>query len=169
MKLSEHFRLEEFTRSATATKLGIDNTPSAEAVSNLKALCENVLEPLRAFINSGSPHNQGVEWGLIISSGYRSPALNEAVGGAKNSQHMAGEACDIRIPQHDFAGEQGQRFTHRDILHRWFTWIMNNCDFDQLIKETTDHRTYWIHVSCKRDRTRNRHQVISFLLKGGSQ
>ena len=120
MKLSEHFSLSEFERSATATKLGIDNSVPSQYIPALQQLCKEILEPLRAF--TGQP--------IIISSGYRCPQLNIKVGGVYSSQHTLGEACDIRIPEYDFTGEQGQRFTNTDILDRWFTWIMNNCDYD---------------------------------------
>ena len=166
--LSPHFKLAEFERSATATKLGIDNHVPSQYIPALQQLCKEILEPLRAFINSSTPPHKGEE-GVIISSGYRCPLLNVKVGGAKNSQHMTGEACDIHIPVHGLTNGQGQRFTNTDILNRWFTWIMDHCDFDQLIKETSDRCIYWIHVSCKRDRTKNRHQVIRFLQKRGSQ
>ena len=166
--LSPHFKLAEFERSATATKLGIDNHVPSQYIPALQQLCKEILEPLRAFINSSTPPHKGEE-GVIISSGYRCPLLNVKVGGAKNSQHMTGEACDIHIPVHGLTNGQGQRFTNTDTLNRWFTWIMDHCDFDQLIKETSDRRIYWIHVSCKRDRTKNRHQVIHFLKKRGSQ
>lgn len=85
MKLSENFSLSEFTRSDTADRLGIDNTPSGEVVANLTELCRAVLQPLREA------------WGepLRINSGYRCPALNKAVGGVKTSQHVTGNACDI--------------------------------------------------------------------------
>ena len=159
MRLTEHFKLSEFTNSSTATARGIDNTPNEQQIANLKRICEEILEPLRAF--AGQP--------IIIGSGYRSPALNKAVGGVKNSQHMTGEAADIRIPEYDFTGKQDQRYTNTDILDRWFTWIMNNCDYDQLIKETTDRRIYWIHVSCRANKSKNRHQVIHFMQKGGSR
>ena len=165
MQLSEHFLLSEFTRSSTAERLGIDNSLDAsnpldqDVINNLRNLCEQILEPLREF--AGQP--------IIISSGYRCPQLNIKVGGVYSSQHTLGEACDIRIPEYDFTGEQGQRFTNTDILDRWFTWIMNNCDYDQLIKETTDRRIYWIHVSCRKNKSKNRHQVIHFLQKGGSR
>ena len=162
--LSPHFKLAEFERSATATKLGIDNHVPSQYIPALQQLCKEILEPLRAFINSSTPPHKGEE-GVVISSGYRCPLLNAKVGGAKNSQHMTGEACDIHIPVHGLTNGQGQRFTNTDILNRWFTWIMDHCDFDQLIKETSDRRIYWIHVSCKRDRTKNRHQVMRFLLK----
>ena len=166
--LSPHFKLAEFERSATATKLGIDNHVPSQYIPALQQLCKEILEPLRAFINSSTPPHKGEE-GVVISSGYRCPLLNVKVGGAKNSQHMTGEACDIHIPVHGLTNGQGQRLTNTDILNRWFTWIMDHCDFDQLIKETSDRRIYWIHVSCKRDRTKNRHQVIHFLKKQGSQ
>ena len=165
--LSPHFKLAEFERSATATKLGIDNHVPSQYIPALQQLCKEILEPLRAFINSSTPPHKGEE-GVVISSGYRCPLLNVKVGGAKNSQHMTGEACDIHIPVQGLTNGQGQRFTNTDILNRWFTWIMDHCDFDQLIKETSDRRIYWIHVSCKRDRTKNRHQVIRFLKKRGS-
>ena len=166
--LSPHFKLAEFERSATATKLGIDNHVPSQYIPALQQLCKEILEPLRAFINSSTPPHKGEE-GVVISSGYRCPLLNVKVGGAKNSQHMTGEACDIHIPVHGLTNGQGQRFTNTDILNRWFTWIMDHCDFDQLIKETSDRCIYWIHVSCKRDRTKNRHQVIRFLQKRGSR
>lgn len=89
MRLTEHFKLSEFTNSSTATARGIDNTPNEQQIANLKRICEEILEPLRAF--AGQP--------IIIGSGYRSPALNKAVGGVKNSQHMTGEAADIRLPE----------------------------------------------------------------------
>ena len=165
MQLSEHFLLSEFTRSSTAERLGIDNSLDAsnpldqDVINNLRNLCEQILEPLREF--AGQP--------IIISSGYRCPQLNIKVGGVYSSQHTLGEACDIRIPEYDFTGEQGQRFTNTDILDRWFTWIMNNCDYDQLNKETSDRRIDWIHVSCRANKSKNRHQVIHFMQKGGSR
>ena len=87
MQLTEHFNLKEFTRSSTAKARGINNTlsPTAEAdlsvIRNLKNLCVLVLEPLREHISRP----------LVISSGYRSPRLNAAVGGAANSQHLSGQ------------------------------------------------------------------------------
>ena len=103
MKLSEHFDLDEFTRSATADRLHIDNTIPEELIPNLKNLCVQVLEPLREHF--GTP--------VVISSGYRCPALNQAVGGVPNSQHLTGEAADIILPpltlntQHSTNGSTG--------------------------------------------------------------
>lgn len=86
MKLSEHFNYDEMVASATAKRLGLCNAPDAKSLDNLKRLCEDVLEPLR------------MKWGrpIIVNSAYRSPAVNKAVGGAKNSDHRFGAAADIR-------------------------------------------------------------------------
>ena len=86
MKFTEHFNYEELTSSATAKRLGLSNAPDAKSLDNLKRLCETVLEPLR------------MKWGrpIIVTSGYRSPSVNKAVGGAKNSDHKFGAASDIR-------------------------------------------------------------------------
>lgn len=87
MRLSENFTLDEFTFSNTAVRKGIDNYPEIGVINNLKELCINVLEPIR--LKLGKP--------LQITSGYRSPALNKAIGGAKNSQHVEGKAADIKV------------------------------------------------------------------------
>ena len=140
--LTPHFKLSEFTKSSTATARKIDNTPSQEVISNLQALCQNVLEPLREYFNCP----------IIIGSGYRSPALNKAVGGVKNSQHMTGQAADIHIP--DTATGSA-----------WFEWMEDNLAYDQLIKEksTKTSKSFWIHVSFRKD-GKNRQQV-KFLIK----
>ncbi|MGN1229793.1 MAG: D-Ala-D-Ala carboxypeptidase family metallohydrolase [Prevotella sp.] len=148
MQLTEHFCLEEFTRSSTAKARGINNSlnPSAKSdlsvIRNIKNLCTHVLEPLRNHISQP----------LVISSGYRSPRLNAAVGGAANSQHLTGQAADLRIPS---VAEARQ----------WMRWIMDNTTFDQLILEHNKSGSHWIHVSCKPNPEDNRHQVISTLLK----
>ena len=87
MKLTEHFTLEEMTRSAKASAMGIANNPNEEQTENLKTLCENVLEPLRNHLGRA----------VVINSGFRCRKLNDAVKGARNSQHMRGEAADIRV------------------------------------------------------------------------
>jgi|AntAceMinimDraft_12_1070368.scaffolds.fasta_scaffold01274_12 hypothetical protein len=88
MKLSEHFYLDEFLVSETAARRGIANQPSDAAILQLRALCQTVLEPLRAHL--GSP--------IVVTSGYRSPELNRAVGGSLHSLHMQGRAADIVLP-----------------------------------------------------------------------
>ena len=137
MQLTEHFSVEEFARSATADRLGIDNRVPASFISNLKALCEVVLEPLRAY--AGQP--------IVISSGYRCPALNQAVGGVPQSQHLRGEAADLHLP----STAEGRT---------WFRWLMDNTTFDQLIWEHDRHGSHWIHVSCKADPRQNRNRVV---------
>ena len=134
MKLSKYFTLEEFIRSNTADRMGIDNVPKdEEVIKNLRNLCLEVLQPLRDYV--GAP--------VHINSGYRCPELNEAVGGVKNSQHCRGEACDIRIA----SPKQGRE---------WAAWIEDNCRFDQMLLERNKNGAVWLHVSCKRDAEANR-------------
>ncbi len=90
----KHFKIEEFTYSITAQHLGIDNTPSKEAVTNLELLVSRVLDPLREAW--GSP--------IIVTSGYRCEELNKRVGGVKTSYHLRGMAADIR-PKNGFLYE----------------------------------------------------------------
>lgn len=147
MKLTDHFSLLEFTRSSTADRLHINNTidlsvPSGQSVfKNLKNLCEQVLEPLREHF--GIP--------VVISSGYRCPQLNKAVGGVPNSQHLKGEAADIVLP-HSLSSQPSA-------LSSWFYWLLDNTHFDQLGYEQSGS-TKWIHVSCKLDASKNRQSVF---------
>ena len=136
IQLSEHFSLSEFTKSITAERLGIDNKPGYEQVLAMRNLCREVLEPLRQHY--GQP--------IRITSGYRCEALNMAVGGVSNSQHQYGEAADLSVPSEAVA---------RD----WFQWIVRNTEFDQLLFEHSRRlRNCWLHISCRWDITRNRHQ-----------
>lgn len=143
IQLTPHFRLSEFTKSATATAKAIPNTPTIEAISNLQQLCLHVLEPLRT--HAARP--------ITISSGYRSPALNQAVGGSKTSQHMQGEAADIHIPDEQTGRE-------------WFNWLRSNVPYHQLIweKSTPASTRHWIHIAYKQTAP-NAHQVIDNLIK----
>ena len=142
MTLSTNFSLSEFTKSSTSKRLGLDNTPSLNVIKALTYLCLHVLQPLRNWYGKA----------IIISSGYRSPKVNKAVGGVSTSQHMKGEAADLHLPS-------------LEIGRRWFNYIRDNLPFDQLIWEHDKSGTYWIHVSCKTDLSKNRHQVINNLLK----
>jgi zinc D-Ala-D-Ala carboxypeptidase len=87
MKLSKNFILEEFLISQTATRAGIDMTPSPEIVANLQRLVDTLLQPLRDAVNAG----------IYISSGYRPDELNTLIGGSKTSQHRFGNAADIVV------------------------------------------------------------------------
>ena len=142
MRLSKNFTYEEFIRSCTAERMGIDNRPQTKeeekkVIENLRNLCLEVLQPLRDYV--GAP--------VHINSGYRCKALNLAVGGVKNSQHSRGEAADIRIA----SPKQGRE---------WAAWIEDNCRFDQMLLERNKNGGVWLHVSCKRDEKANR-QVFS--------
>jgi hypothetical protein len=133
VKLSENFSLQEYTKSQTATRQGLDNTPGEEHMASAEALFQNVVQPVR--------DNFGV---TVINSGYRGPALNEAVGGSSNSQHCKGEAVDIECPgtgNYDVA-----------------KWIEENLDYDQLILEFYTPGipdSGWVHVSYKAEGNRN--------------
>ena len=132
MKLSKNLTLAECTKSTTASRLGINNTPDDEwVIENLKAIAEHVFQPLRdAF---GCP--------IYVSSGYRGPELNRAIGGAKRSQHMEGRALDLDA---DVFG----RCTNAEI----FEWIRENVTFDQLVWEFGDNdNPNWVHVSYVHD------------------
>ena len=158
MKLTEHFTLEEFQRSAKAAELGIENRVPEGLVANLRHLCEEVLEPLREHFGEA----------VYVTSGYRCPQLNKAVGGVANSQHMRGEAADIcplrASPSPDPSpvreGREGcstavrmMPDSHspeaRQRMREWAEWIMDNCPFDQLLRERRGN-SFWIHVSLKR-------------------
>ena len=137
MKLTTNFTLEELCRSATAERHGIRNWPSTEdeehrVRENLRYLCFDVLQPLRSHV--GAP--------IIVNSGYRTREVNRLVGGVPTSQHLTGEAADLRIA----SAKQGRE---------WAEWIMDHCDFDQMLLESNG-RSVWLHVSAKRDKSLNR-------------
>lgn len=133
--LTPHFRLIEFTRSGEATARGLDNTPGEKEIAALRALCENILEPMR--------HHFGA---IYITSGYRSRRVNNAVGGVGGSQHTWGEAADILLSTFDDWREA--------------VAFVKKLDFDQLIIEPLhDPRPRWLHVSYTK-RHPNRHNVI---------
>lgn len=148
VQLTEHFWLREFIRSGTAERLGLENKPTEEVVRNLKHLCEKVLEPLRKEMGEA----------IVINSGYRSPPLNKAVGGVKESQHIKGEAADIRIPRcrNGDGGMDGDKGYDLDKGRRYFEYIVNRCDYDQCLYEHDKVGNCWIHVSCKRKGNRKR-------------
>lgn len=144
-RLSPHFTVGEMLRSGTALTLGIPNLPPEqsagdetgreEVMANLHALCEQVLEPLRRQVGR-----------VIITSGYRCEALNEAVEGARHSQHLRGEAADIHVTGTEMC--------------RKYAAILRRTPFDQLILEPRlSAKKRWIHVSYRRT-GHNRHQVL---------
>mgnify|MGYP003116332797 FL=1 len=148
MKLSKNLTLKECLRSKTAKRLGIDNTPEDETViKNLEKVARFIFQPLRdAF---GCP--------IYVSSGYRCPDLNRAIGGSKRSQHMEGRALDLDADVYE-------RCTNAQI----FNWIKDNLDFDQIVWEFgTEDNPDWVHVSyVSEDDNRNRCLVAKRDSKG---
>lgn len=139
-----HFTIEELYASATAKAKGINNKPNVQQTINLVYLAAYVLEPLRVAMKEP----------IKIGSGFRCEALNKAVGGASNSQHMKGQAVDLCI---DGDMKKGKK---------WFEYIRKNLPFDQLILEHNSKGSYWVHVSYVYPGFgRNRRQVIENLLK----
>ncbi len=144
--LTPHFTLGEFTRSAYAINHQLDNTPPAEAVANLRALCEHVLEPLRRRFGA-----------IRITSGYRSPAVNSGVGGKPHSQHLRGEAADLFVPS-------------REIGLKMYEFIANTLPYDQLLFEHNRKTgTRWLHVSYRSGDHANRRQCNPHYLAAASR
>ncbi|CAB5194477.1 Peptidase M15A, C-terminal [uncultured Caudovirales phage] len=134
MKLTAHFDLSEFTRSESAKREGLDNTPTPEHLENIKILCEKVLEPIRLRFGS-----------INISSGYRGKLLNHFIGGAVNSDHCVGRAADIDMD------DIGTGVTNTEI----FNYIKDNLDYDQLIWEFGNkEKPDWVHVGYRLNENR---------------
>jgi hypothetical protein len=144
MKLSDNFTLQELTYSDTAIRKGLNNEPNEEQIENLKLVCENILEQVRAHFNAP----------VVISSGYRSVAVCEAVGSSSKSQHTKGQAADFEIfgiPNKDVAD-----------------WIVNNIDYDQCILEfwnENEPNSGWVH--CSFNNAGNRKQYLKASKENG--
>lgn len=144
MKLGKYFSLVEMTRSQTAVRRGINNTPTTEQINNLEDLVFYVLDPLRQHFNLP----------VTVNSGFRCFELNQAVGSKPGSQHTQGKAADIEIAT----------VSNLDLAK----WIRDNMKFDQLILEFHDTgfpRSGWVHVSWDGEST-NRQQVLTIDRKG---
>ena len=130
----KYFTIQELTKSATASRKGINNTPDESVKRNLNSLVDNILDPLREA------------WGepIIVTSGYRCGRLNKAVGGAAKSQHMYGQAADIRTVS-DKPSDNKKLF---DLIREL------KLPYDQLIDE---YNYNWVHVSYS---SRNRRQIL---------
>lgn len=129
-QLSKNFSLSELTYSGTAISRGIDNTPSAEVIANMQILVDNVLQPLREQVGKS----------IKVNSGYRSPAVNTAVGGSATSDHCKGQAADIEIVG----------MANGDLAN----YIKDNFKFTQLILEFYTQGvpdSGWVHVSYNPD------------------
>lgn len=139
MALSPHFILGEMLVSQTGARLGLRNVPRPEHVEALRLLCVNVLEPVR--VHYGQP--------VLVSSGYRSPAVNRAVGGSRTSQHTKGEAADFTV----------RGVPNIDVCR----WLHRYRNYDQLIYEFG--AAGWVHVSWSATRMRN--MELTAKRKGG--
>ena len=143
MRLSKNFTLQEYTKSQTATRMGIDNTPGDEHLGKATALFENVVQKVRD------------QFGVtVINSGYRGPDLNYAVGGSSRSQHCRGQAVDIECPG----------TPNYDVAN----WIKDNLDFDQLILEFYTPGipdSGWVHVSYNEEESRK--SVLTAMKENG--
>ncbi len=141
MQLTNNFSLDELCVTST----GIKNVPNEEQIKNLDKLAENVLQPIRDHFRTP----------IHIISGYRSPACNKAVGGAKNSDHLKGMASDIDQPGHS-------RVTNKMI----FDYIKENLEYRQLIWEFgDDNNPAWVHVSYNEND--NKGEVLKAVKKNG--
>ena len=135
-RISKHISFQEATRSNTALRLNIDNTPSAYQLTNMSGVAQNIFEPLRDWVGGA----------IKINSFFRSEDLNKAIGGSTKSQHCQGRAIDI-----------DDTFGHKSNA-QMFQYIRENLDFDQLIWEFgDDSNPNWVHVSyVSPDENRNR-------------
>jgi len=136
--LSNHFTLAELIHSDTASREGIPNQPPGAEVDALRALCENVLEPLRLALARS----------VKVNSGYRGPALNQRLRGASKSQHLAGEAADIQCPG-------------MPVVEVFKTAIRLGLPFDQIIYEA-NRGSRWVHVSHRPGANRGEIRVAKF-------
>ena len=124
--VTDHVSLKEATRSNTAERMGIHNFPDSDTLLTMKITADHVFEPLRKKINEP----------IYISSFYRSPELNKAIGGSSKSQHCLGEAIDI--------DDVYSKASNAD----FFNYIKDHLEFDQLIWEFGDeYNPAWVHVS----------------------
>ena len=146
MKLTENFSLNELTKSQTAERKGIDNTPSAEHQENLKSLCEMILQPIRDHFGQV----------VSVSSGYRSQELCVAIGSSTQSQHAKGQASDFEI-----FGVSNKELAD---------YIDQNLDYDQLILEywkgEDEPNSGWVH--CSFNTQGNRKQYLGAYKENGS-
>jgi zinc D-Ala-D-Ala carboxypeptidase len=152
MNLTDHFTFDDLVRSETATTLGITEqaNPSADVVNAATKLCQQVLEPLRASISA----QQGSDCPLFTSSFYRCTALNKAVGGVADSQHLTGEAADI--------------YSNALNVDDLYAFIKNGTiAFDQLIIEHDSAGHRWVHVSYSFDGAERGTCMIGTLLPTG--
>jgi hypothetical protein len=145
MRISKHISLREATHSATAKRRGIENTPNEEQLDAMYKVAEFIFEPLRLYVGGA----------IKITSFFRSPKVNKAIGGVSSSQHCKGQAIDIDdVFDHNTNAEM-------------FEYIRENLDFDQLIWEFGDsNNPAWLHVSYV-SKAKNRNRVLRAVKRNG--
>jgi zinc D-Ala-D-Ala carboxypeptidase len=144
MNLTKNFTLEEMTKSETALRHDIDNTPNEQEISAMKLLAEKVLQPVRDHFGKG----------VKVNSGFRNQDVNQKVGGSRNSDHIRGQAADIEIPG----------IPNAELAE----WIKDNLEYNQLILEFYTPGvpdSGWVHVSYIPEANRN--QVLTATKKDG--
>jgi hypothetical protein len=143
MKLSKNFSVAELSKSEAAVRQGLDNTPSLTVIDNLQALVDNILQPVRDKFGP-----------VVVTSGYRSPAVNKAIGGSATSDHTKGQAADFEV----------LGMANKDLAE----WIKDNLKFTQLILEfpsKNDPNAGWVH--CSYDKNNLKCQVLTAVKVGG--
>lgn len=155
MQITTNFHLNEFIKSNTAIRRGIDNYPNAESISNITSLCKSVLQPLRDSIVRELPKTAKVS--VRITSGYRSPELNKAIGGSSStSDHCKGMAADLELW---IDGEEQNRVLFYEILRL-------KLPFRQMIWEFGDDvNPDWVHIAHNSED--NKGQVLKAIKEGG--
>lgn len=146
MKLSNNLSVAEVTKSTTAKRCGISNEPTVEHLENLKAISLNIFQPTRDYFSKP----------ICVTSGYRSEALNERIGGSKTSQHSKGQALDLDAQV--FGG-----LTNKEL----FNYISEHTSFDQLIWEFGNaNEPDWVHVSYVNDRKNRGERLVAYKKEG---
>jgi zinc D-Ala-D-Ala carboxypeptidase len=144
MNLTKNFTLEEMTKSETALRHDLENTPNEQEISAMKLLAEKVLQPVRDHFGKG----------VKVNSGFRNQDVNQKVGGSRNSDHTRGQACDIEIPG----------IPNAELAE----WIKDNLEYNQLILEFYTPGvpdSGWVHVSYIPED--NKKQVLTATKKNG--
>ena len=143
MKLSKNLWLSEVIKSNTATRKGIDNSPTDLHIANLKYLAEKIFQPIREHF--GCP--------IFVSSGYRSKALNEAIGGSQRSFHSHGMALDLDMDN------KASKISNTDI----FNFIKDNLEYTELIWEFGDEdKPDWVHVAIAKGRENEKNAKVAY-------
>lgn len=143
MKLSKNFSVAELSKSEWATRNGVDNTPSMTVIDNLQQLVDNILQPVRDKFGP-----------VVVTSAYRSPAVNTGIGGSATSDHTKGQAADFEV----------QGMANKALAE----WIRDNLKFTQLILEfpsKSDPNAGWVH--CSYDKVNLKCEVLTAVKIGG--